>query len=373
MNAAKLLVLHDSPNFGGHEMMFLRFLPRLIESAAFGRIAIRFCSRNARLRAWFAQFASPDLDVDPWPFAKRRAEPYLAPFRRGYAAAVRKLIADERPDSVLLLQGRIENLAVPLLAIPAETFAISYIPMAHGMSELGRAAIPGDMVRRRLYRRPDRFIVPSMAVAAQVRMAGGGDTVVVDNVVAPPPRADRTAARAALRLPRDRRIALVLGRLDIRQKGLDELTDAMGRDIDRLGDWTFLIVGDGPGRAMFDAFAARHPGQVDLRCVSWSDSPCDYLAASDLLLMPSRWEGVPLTMLEAMAYGVPVLGSDIDVFKEFLPAAYRIDFATASLAKAMDAAVGPDNLAAFAEATRDRAGGGDLASAADRFVAALQR
>jgi glycosyltransferase involved in cell wall biosynthesis len=373
MSAGNLLVLQDSQSFGGHEAMFLRFLPRLIDSGAFRRIAIRFAEGNVRLRDWFVQFGSPMLDAHAWPFVKRRAEPYLAPFRRDYAQAVRELIATERPTSVLLLQGRIENLVVPMLAAPPETFLISYIPMAHRMAELGRAAIPGDMVRRRLYRRPDRFIVPSSAVASQVHMAGGGDRVVVDNIVSPPPRPDRAVVRAALNLPVDRRIALLLGRLDIRQKGLDRLSDAIRRRIGHLGEWTFLIVGDGPGRAMFEALAAQFPAELDLRCIAWTDSPHAYLAAADLLLMPSRWEGVPLVMLEALAYGVPVLGSDIDVFREYLPERCRIDFTARPLEDAMNDAIAPEVATTFARAARDRTGQNGLATSADRFIAALQR
>lgn len=373
MSAGNLLVLQDSRNFGGHEAMFLRFLPRLIDSGAFRRIAIRYPDGNTKLRDGLKQIKSHLLDISPWPFAKRRAEPYLAPFRRDYAKTVRDLIAAEQPASVLLLQGRIENLAVPMLAAPPETFLISYIPMAHGMAEMGRATIPGDVVRRRLYRRPDRFIVPSSAVASQVQVAGGGDTVVVDNIVSPPPRPDRCAARTALGLPLDRRIGLILGRLDIKQKGLDRIADAIRREVDRLDQWTILIVGDGPGRNMFEALASQYPGRLDLRCVPWTDKPHDYLAAADLLLMPSRWEGVPLVMLEALTYGVPVLGSDIDVFREYLPESCRIDFARASLAKAMSDAIALRTATAFAEGARSRAKHDGLAASAERFIAALQQ
>jgi glycosyltransferase involved in cell wall biosynthesis len=51
--------------------------------------------------------------------------------------------------------------------------------------------------------------------------------------------------------------------------------------------------------------------------------------------MPSRWEGVPLVMLEAMTRGLPILASDIDVFRDYLPDANRIDFATADMPEAL--------------------------------------
>jgi glycosyltransferase involved in cell wall biosynthesis len=367
-----LLVIQDSPDFGGHEAMFLRFLPALIESGVYCRIAMRFPAGNARLAERLAPFASDRFEARGWDHAKRRAEPYLASFRRDYARAFRGLLAAERPATVLLLQGRIENCAVPMLAAPSDSFVISYVPMAHRMGELGRASVPGDIVRRRLYRRPDRFIVPGRAVAGQVAAAGGRAPVaVVDNVVDPPARPDRAAARAALGLAEDARVALFLGRLDVRQKGIDTMLDAIRRHADKLSRWTFLIVGTGEGGEACERLREELHGRVELRLVPWSDQPHQMLAAADLLLMPSRWEGVPLVMLEAMSYGLPILASTIDVFRDYLPAANRIDFATADLAGAMSRATAPEHAKAYRLLAQRRLAENGLARSSERFVAAL--
>lgn len=368
-----LLIVQDSLDFGGHEAMFLRFLPALIESGAYDRIAMRFPAGNARLAERLAAFASDRFRPMGWDYAKRRAEPYLAGFRRDYARAFRRLVAEEKPSAFLFLQGRIENCAVPMLAAPSDGFVISYVPMAHRMSDIGRAALPGDMVRRRLYRRPDRFIVPGRAVADQVAAAGGrSPVVVVDNVVDPPPRPERTAARKALGLDADARVALFLGRLDVRQKGIDTLADAIRRHAGRLKGWTFLIVGGGEGAEACAALGMEMNGRVEIRCIPWTDRPHEMLAAADLMLMPSRWEGVPLVMLEAMSYGLPILGSDIDVFRDYLPATNRIDFATADLPNAMARAADPEHADAYRVVAKRRLSEMGLARSAERFVAALR-
>jgi glycosyltransferase involved in cell wall biosynthesis len=367
-----LLVIQDSLDFGGHEAMFLRFLPALIEARAFNRIAIRYPAGNTRLRDRLAPFAGAAFEAQGWGFAKRGGEPYLADFRRRYGAACRALLAAEKPSAVLLLQGRIENCAVPMLAAPRDQFVVSYVPMAHRMAEIGRAAVPGDMIRRRLYGRPNRFIVPGRSIVAQIESAGGrAPVMVVDNVVDPPPRPDRDAARAALGLAANAKVALFLGRLDVRQKGLDTLAAAIRAQAARLKGWTFLIVGAGEGAATFDALARDLAGRVDLRSIPWTDRPQDPLTAADLLLMPSRWEGVPLVMLEAMTYGVPILGSGIDVFRDYLPAANRIDFAAADLADAMARTIAPDHAAAFRHAAGARIAETGLARSSARFVEAL--
>jgi glycosyltransferase involved in cell wall biosynthesis len=45
-----------------------------------------------------------------------------------------------------------------------------------------------------------------------------------------------------------------------------------------------------------------------------------WLVAADVVVLPSRWEGLPLTLLEALAVGRPVVGSHIPGIAEVLPA-----------------------------------------------------
>lgn len=367
-----LLIIQDSLDFGGHEAMFLRFLPALIESGSYRRIAMRFPAGNARLEERLRPFGSDRFEAQGWDFAKRRAEPYLAGLRRDYARAFRRLLATERPSTVLLLQGRIENCAVPMLAAPAGSFLISYVPMAHRMADMGRASIPGDIVRRRLYGRPNRFIVPGHAVAEQVARAGGRAPVsVVENVVDSPASSGRNAARTTMGLGQDARVALFLGRLEVRQKGIDTLLAAIRCHAERLADWTFVFIGAGEGAAACEELRHDLQDRVEIRCVSWTERPQEALAAADLLLMPSRWEGVPLVMLEAMGHGLPILASDIDVFQDYLPAANRIDFATADLVGAMTRAIEPERVDLYRLLARKRLAESSLARSSERFVEAL--
>ncbi len=348
LSMAKLLILHDSPDFGGHEQMLLKLLPAVLD-----RYETVFClpAVNLRLRAALAAF-EPRLRIIPWPFVKRRGEPYLHRFRWQYRAAVRRLYAAERPDTVLLVQGRIENLAVPMLALPRSARIVSYLPMAHLVRDMrGRGGL-GDSVRRALYARPDRFIVPSPAVAAQVAAAGGRAPVTVaPNVVELPPRTERAAARRQLGLATDRSIALFIGRLDPAQKGLDRLRAAIQRARPgSLRGWSMVFVGDGPDRQAIAALAARNtPGGVDIRHFAWTDHPALFLSAAEVLLLPSRWEGLPLVMLEAMHAGLPILASSIDVYRQCLPAANIVDFDRIELANALASVVAPAAIDAYTQ------------------------
>jgi glycosyltransferase involved in cell wall biosynthesis len=371
LSGARLLVLHDSPQFGGHEVMLLNLLPGVLEAGHFDEIVACFPAGNSRLADGLTALEQP-IRLRPWRFEKRRAEPYLGYFRRDYARAARDIIAAEQPETTLLVQGRIENLVVPMMTIPRARFVVSYVPMAHRLADMGRNGWVGDAARRRLYRRPDRFIVPSRSVASQIAAVGGrSEVVVADNFVTVPAAVERVDARRALDLPDGRRIALFLGRLDTAQKGLDTLAEVLREHSERLRDWLFLFVGDGEARAIIEALAGDDALGLEIRTVSWTDKAHIYLAAADLLLMPSRWEGVPLVMLEAMACGLPILASDIDVFREYLPAECRVDFSTADLPARMEQLAGPEGRVRFGGAVAGRSGDAVRERARARFAAAL--
>ncbi len=367
----KLLIMHDSASFGGHERMMIALLPGLFEAAApFDDIAIALPVTNARLQDSLSQ-AFPTLRQIKTAFTKKRGEPYLRNFRFGYRQSVRRLIAAEKPDTVLLIQGRIENLAVPLSVIDAGVRIVSYLPMAHGMRAMGRSGTVGDRIRRPLYRRPDQFIVPSETVAHQLASAGSlAPVAVAHNVVSLPSRMAKATARALLDLPIDKHIALFIGRLDIRSKGIDMLLGAIHHaPAEALSNWTILFVGDGPEHEAIGEFAKGVA--VDIRQVTWTDSPEMYLAASDIVLLPSRWEGVPLVMLEAMQYEVPILASDIDVYRQYLPAANICDFSRVDLPAMMERLTYPSAVDEFTAHCRAKLAPMTIEASQQIFTAAV--
>jgi glycosyltransferase involved in cell wall biosynthesis len=71
------------------------------------------------------------------------------------------------------------------------------------------------------------------------------------------------------------------------------------------------IVGDGElAPAVRDEIAARGAGEA-VRWFPYGGSTAPYIAAADLIVVPSRWESLPITPLEAMACGVPVLATAV--------------------------------------------------------------
>ncbi len=78
-----------------------------------------------------------------------------------------------------------------------------------------------------------------------------------------------------------------------------------------------VIVGDGELRQELEGLAQEVcPGKVEFAGVRSSKGVRKYLRRADVFVLPSDREGMPLTLLEAMAMGVPVLGSDVEGIRE---------------------------------------------------------
>jgi glycosyltransferase involved in cell wall biosynthesis len=98
------------------------------------------------------------------------------------------------------------------------------------------------------------------------------------------------------------------------QKGQDVLLTAWDEVVRRVPKARLVLVGDGPDRAALRQLA---PDSV-LFAGSVADAVPWYQAA-DLVVLPSRWEGMALAPLEAMACGRPVVVTDVAGARESLP------------------------------------------------------
>jgi glycosyltransferase involved in cell wall biosynthesis len=129
--------------------------------------------------------------------------------------------------------------------------------------------------------------------------------------------ASRDDARAQLGLPAGSRIVAGVGRLNP-QKNFALFLDIAEQLAPRFPDLHFLLAGDGPEEQMLreKASALGIANRVTFSGYV-ADTRLVYLAA-DVLLMPSRYEGLPMTLLEAMAMGLPVVASKLDGIAEVI-------------------------------------------------------
>jgi glycosyltransferase involved in cell wall biosynthesis len=122
---------------------------------------------------------------------------------------------------------------------------------------------------------------------------------------------DRDEARRQLGLD-TRPTVICVGRL-ARQKGQDMLLDTWPQIRAQVPDARLVLVGDGPAR---EGLAARGLDGIDLVGAVIDAAP--WYAASDVVVLPSRWEGMALVSLEAMACARSVVSFDVAGARESL-------------------------------------------------------
>jgi glycosyltransferase involved in cell wall biosynthesis len=99
------------------------------------------------------------------------------------------------------------------------------------------------------------------------------------------------------------------GRLS-REKGLDVLLDSMPAVVQRSPGVQLIILGDGPLEEELRAQAKRLCLTGAVVFAGFQQNPWPYLKHADLFILPSRYEGLPNALLEALALGTPVVASD---------------------------------------------------------------
>lgn len=130
---------------------------------------------------------------------------------------------------------------------------------------------------------------------------------------------DREQARSFLGIPQDSKAAIYVGRLDM-AKGLNELVTAVAKLRARHPKLHAWIVGDGPARQeLSDAIKTQGvAGNVSLVPSCSTDKVAAWMAASDLVTLPSYREGCPNVIVEALAAGRPVVATNVGGIPELM-------------------------------------------------------
>jgi glycosyltransferase involved in cell wall biosynthesis len=118
----------------------------------------------------------------------------------------------------------------------------------------------------------------------------------------------RPVSRAAIGLPEHVPVIGTVGRL-IPQKGIRYLIDAMARIVAHYPDAICLVVGDGELRGALEEHCRHLELQGHVRFLGAHDAPWSILAACDVIALSSLHEGLWLTLVEALAAGMPVVAT----------------------------------------------------------------
>jgi glycosyltransferase involved in cell wall biosynthesis len=227
------------------------------------------------------------------------APPIRHKFDLGRMLRFARLVVAARPDVVQIncttpWTCKHETL-IAALAPGVRTVLIEHLPVEPANRWI-------RLVKRALVRGVDAQVAVGVAAARELERQIGlprGAVRVIESAV-PEFAVERANG------DRPRRLIGTTARLD-RQKGLDVLL----RALPALPEVDLEIVGDGPERAALEALAREAGVAERVRFAGWSDAARDWLPRWDAFVLPSRFEGLPLSILEAMLAELPVVATDV--------------------------------------------------------------
>ncbi len=216
--------------------------------------------------------------------------------------ALRRALRGARPTAVVSLTDQINVLTL----LATRGLRVPVMIAEHSDPRRQRMSPAWERLRRWMYPRCTAAVALTGGVADHLRILVRGRPVyVIPNAIGPP------RVTVADMPDHDDRTLVALGRLS-REKGFDQLIDAFARLAPRHGDWQLLIAGEGPERGNLEEQIARCGLADQVHLIGWVDDPARFLAGGTLFVLPSRYEGFPMALLEALACGLPVVAFDCD-------------------------------------------------------------
>jgi glycosyltransferase involved in cell wall biosynthesis len=200
-----------------------------------------------------------------------------------------------------------------LLTRPLAPRGVRFVVRENSLPTVHVPHMPYGWLRWRLYapahRRADRIVCQTEAMRDDVVRAGvpADRTVVIPN----PLDLAAIAARAAGDSPfGGKGPHLVAAGRFVPAKGFDLLLDAFAEVARAHPEARLHLLGEGPERAALEAKAAALGLGSQVAFEGFLENPYPWLRHADLFVLPSRYEGFPNVVLEALALGTPVAAFD---------------------------------------------------------------
>ena len=111
---------------------------------------------------------------------------------------------------------------------------------------------------------------------------------------------------------------LTVGRFTPLHKGIDLLIEAFYLFAGKETEWTLDIVGEGPEETKYKRLIHDYNLEDRVHIHPFTNQIQEYYSKAQVYVLSSRWEGMPLVLVEAMSHGLPIISSDLPVSQEIM-------------------------------------------------------
>ena len=111
---------------------------------------------------------------------------------------------------------------------------------------------------------------------------------------------------------------LTVGRFSRLHKGIDLLIEAFRIFAQDNQEWTLDIVGEGVEEPLYHQLIEKYHLQECITIHPFTNNIQQYYHEAQVYVLSSRWEGMPLVLMEAMSHGLPIISSDLPICKEIM-------------------------------------------------------
>lgn len=228
---------------------------------------------------------------------------------RRRVSRLREVITETQPDIVISLTDRMNVLTLLATKKMNTPVLISERsdPRHHPIGRLW------SFLRKRTYPLATALVVQTQGVADYCRQWLEETPIeVIPNAVPAPRSPDVPVVTEEMVLSRPTsNIIYGMGRLSY-EKGFDRLIDAFSNLAEFFPQWKLQILGEGPLRESLQATIDERGLQEQIELTGWVENPELYLDQGELFVLPSRYEGFPNALLQAMSRGLACISFDCE-------------------------------------------------------------
>lgn len=111
---------------------------------------------------------------------------------------------------------------------------------------------------------------------------------------------------------------LTIGRFTPLHKGIDLLIEAFHLFAQKNHDWELNIIGEGKEEQKYRTLIKKYKLEDRISIHPFTNQIQDYYSNAQIYVLSSRWEGMPLVLVEAMSHGLPIVTSNLPICQEIL-------------------------------------------------------